>query len=68
MRGMEEPPLSNSAVFPTFRWTGNRCKTSKRPRFTKTDTAGEVRSTRFTFGVTLSVDTIRRYTTQGEMR
>lgn len=36
MRRMEGPSLSNSAVFPTFRWTGKRCETSKRPRFTKT--------------------------------
>jgi hypothetical protein len=27
--------LSNSAVFPTFRWTGRRCETSTRLRFTK---------------------------------
>jgi hypothetical protein len=27
--------LSNSAVLPTFRWTGRRCETSTRLRFTK---------------------------------
>jgi hypothetical protein len=41
-REMERLPLGNSTVFLTLSWTGKRCKTSKQPRFTKYDTAGEV--------------------------
>jgi hypothetical protein len=34
-RRMKRPSLRNDAVFAPLLWTGNRCKTSKPPRFTK---------------------------------
>ena len=45
-RKMERLPLGNSTVFLTLSWTGKRWKTSKQPRFTKYDTAGEVENAR----------------------